>query len=197
MWDLLFDFKGLLERGVDAVAYGLLAIVATVFFLLRLGFALFGGGDVGDGDFDADAGVDSDASFTFFSVLSILAFFMGAGWMGLACRIDWGLGRLASAAAATGFGFLMMTLASTMMLGVRKLNREVGYDLGTAVGHVGRVYLTIPEKGAGHGQVEITVSGRRKILRAQSAGPRLEAFRDVRVVAVRSEDETLVVEPME
>lgn len=197
MWDLLFDFKGLLERGVDAVAYGLLAIVATVFFLLRLGFALFGGGDVGDGDFDADAGVDSDASFTFFSVLSILAFFMGAGWMGLACRIDWGLGRLASAAAATGFGFLMMTLASTMMLGVRKLNREVGYDLATAVGHVGRVYLTIPEKGAGHGQVEITVSGRRKILRAQSAGPRLEAFRDVRVVAVRSEDETLVVEPME
>lgn len=197
MWDLLFDFKGLLERGVDAAAYGLLALVATALFLLRLGLSLFGGGDVGDGDFDADAGVDSDASFTFFSVLSILAFFMGAGWMGLACRIDWGLGRLASAAAATGFGFLMMTLASAMMLGVRKLNREVGYDLATAVGHIGRVYLTIPEKGAGHGQVEITVSGRKKIVRAQSVGPRLEAFRDVKVVAARAEDETLIVEPAE
>ncbi len=194
MWDLLFDFQGLLERGVDAVAYAVMAIAATVFFLLRLGLALFAGDGGDGGDFDADVGTDSDASFAFFSVLSILAFFMGAGWMGLACRLDWGLGRLASSAAATSFGLLMMVLASAMMWGVRRLNRDVGYELDTAVGRVGRVYLTVPEKGAGAGQVEITVSGRRKILAAQSAGPRFEPFSNVRVVAVRADDETLIVD---
>jgi len=201
MWDLLFDFKGLLERGYDAAAYGVLAVVATLLFLIRLGLALFGG-DAGDGgdfdvDVDAHAGGDSDSTFTLFSMLSILAFFMGAGWMGLAARLDWALGRLPSSLLATGFGLLMMVAASAMMYGVRRLNREVGYDLGTAMGRVGRVYLTVPAKGAGHGQVEISVSGRKKILRAASAGPALEAFRDVRVVAVREEDETLVVEPLD
>lgn len=202
MWDLLFDLRGLLERGVDAAAYGILALAATALFLVRLGFAMFAG-DTGDGNLDGDldlgsdghAGAHSDATFSLFSLLSILAFFMGAGWMGLACRIDWGFGRLASAVSSTGFGLLMMTLASVMMWGVRRLNREVGYDVASAVGTIGRVYLTIPEKGAGHGQVEISVSGRKKVLRAASAGPRLEAFRDVRVVAARAEDETLVVEP--
>ncbi|HSM14857.1 MAG TPA: hypothetical protein VLA66_12395 [Thermoanaerobaculia bacterium] len=200
MWDLLFDFRGLLERGIDAAAYGFLALSATVLFLVRLGFAMFGG-DSGDGDFggdaDLDAGSHSDVTFSLFSLLSILAFFMGTGWMGLACRLDWGLGRFPSALLATGFGLVMMITASAMMWGVRRLNREVGYDLGTAVGKAGRVYLTIPEKGAGHGQVEVTVSGRKKVLRAASAGPRLEAFRDVRVVSFRAEDETLVVEPLD
>jgi hypothetical protein len=195
MWDLLFDFGGLLERGVDALAYGLMALVASALFLVRLGLSLFGGDASDGGDLHADHGAASDASFELFSLLSILAFFMGAGWMGLACRLDWGLGRLPSALSATAFGLLMMALAAWMMSAVRRLNRDVGYDLETAVGKVGRVYLTVPAKGAGHGQVEITVSGRKKIVRAQSAGPKLDAFRDVRVVAARSEDETLVVEP--
>jgi hypothetical protein len=195
MLDLLFDFGALLERGVDALAYGMMAIVASVLFLLRLGLSLFGGDSSDGGDLHADHGASSDASFELFSLLSILAFFMGAGWMGLACRLDWGLARLPSALAATAFGLLMMGLAAWMLAAVKRLNRDVGYDLATAVGKVGRVYLTIPEKGSGHGQVEITVSGRRKIVRAQSAGPKLDAFRDVRVVASRAEDETLVVEP--
>jgi hypothetical protein len=195
MFDLLFDFRALFERGVDALAYGIMAIVASVLFLLRLGLSLFGGDSGDGGDMHADHGAASDASFELFSLLSILAFFMGAGWMGLACRLDWGLGRLPSALSATAFGLLMMALAAWMLRAVKRLNRDVGYELGSAVGKIGRVYLTIPPKGDGHGQVEITVSGRRKVLRAQSAGPKLEAFRDVRVVSTRDEDETLIVEP--
>ena len=82
-----------------------------------------------------------------------------------------------------------------MMWGVRKLNREVTYDLGTSVGHVGRVYLSVPAKGEGSGQVEVTVSGRRKVVAATSAGPAIAAFADVRVVSVR-DDGTLVIEPL-
>jgi hypothetical protein len=193
MWDLLFDFKGLLELGADAAGYGVLALAATALFLIRLALAMFGAG--GDGDFDAETGGDAEGSFTFFSVLSILAFFMGAGWMGLAARIDWGLGRLASSALSVGFGTLMMLAASAMMYGVRRLNAEPAYELGSAVGRTARAYVAIPAKGGGLGQVEVTVSGQRKIVRATSAGPAIPSFQDVRVVEVR-DDDTLVVEPL-
>ena len=164
----------------------------TLLFLIRLGVTYFGGNG---GDFDVDADFDSDSSFAFLSVLSILGFFMGAGWMGLACRLDWGLGRFASSVIAAAFGFAMMLAASGMSYYARRLNQTIEYDVRTAIGRVARVYLTIPEKGQGHGQVEVSVSGRKKVLRAVSAGPRLEAFTDVKIVDAR-DDETLVAGPV-
>ena len=192
MWRLLFDWDALLEQGADAAFYFVMAAVGTLLFLFRLGFAIFGAD--ADGDVDVDLEADSTGAFQVFSVLSILAFFMGAGWMGLACRIDWGLGRLPSALAAAGFGFLMMLAASGLAWGARRLNREVTYDLGTAVGHTARVYLTIPASGEGLGQVEVSVSGRRKVIQAASRGAEIAAFSDVKVVDVR-DDEVLIVEP--
>jgi hypothetical protein len=194
MWDLILSWPALVALGYDAVVYVVMAFAGTLLFLIRLGFAYFGG-DGGDLDVDVDADVDSD-SFSFLSVLSILGFFMGAGWMGLACRLDWGLGRLTSSLIAAGFGFAMMMAASAMSYYARRLDQTIEYDVRTAVGRTARVYLTIPEKGQGQGQVEVTVSGRRKIISAVSTGPRFEAFADVTIVAAR-DDETLVAGPAE
>ena len=149
MWDLLFNWPALLALGYDTVVYLVMAVAGTALFLIRLGFTYFGGGG---GDFEVDGDFDTDASFSFLSVLSILAFFMGAGWMGLACRLDWNLGRLASSLIAAGFGFTMMLGASALSYWARRLDQTIEYDLRTAVGRTGRVYLTIPEKGQGHGQ---------------------------------------------
>jgi len=192
MWDLILNWPALMALGYDAVVYLVMALVGTLLFLIRLGFTYFGGNG---GDFDVDADFDGDASFAFLSVLSILGFFMGAGWMGLACRLDWGLGRFASSLIAAGFGFAMMMAASGMSYYARRLNQTIEYDLRTAIGRIGRVYLTIPEKGQGHGQVEVSVSGRKKVVRAVSAGPRFEAFADVKIVDAR-DDETLVAGPV-
>lgn len=205
IWDVIFDLPSLIEQGADAVIYFVMAGVGTLLFLLRLGFAMFGGadggdfdaGDMGHGDLgghDAD-GDASDASFRLLSVLSILAFFMGAGWMGLACRLDWGLSRFTSSVSSAGFGFAMMAAASGLAALTRKLNQEVEYDPKTAIGRTGRAYLTIPARGQGLGQVEVSVSGRRKILSAASTGGRIKAFTDVRVTGAR-DDETLLVEPL-
>lgn len=192
MWDLIFDWRALIALGYDTAVYLIIALIGTVLFLIRLGFTYFGGGG---GDFEVDGDFDSDASFTFFSVLSILAFFMGAGWMGLACRLDWGFGRLASSLISAGFGVVMMLLASGLSYMARRLDLTIDYDLRTAIGRTGRVYLTIPEKGQGLGQVEVSVSGRKKVISAVSEGPRLEAFSNVRIVAVR-DDDTLVAGPL-
>jgi len=197
MWDAIWNWSELVRLGGDVVTYSFMALVGTSLFLLRLAFGLFGGGDV-----DIDAGMDgdlhvgaTDASFTLFSLLSVMAFIMGTGWMGLACRLDWGLGRPLSAVIAVGFGAVMMALASSMMHMARKLNRNVTYDVKTAVGRTARVYMAIPAKGEGQGQVQVSVSGRLMTRPAVSNGPALAAFASVKVVDVR-DDEMLVVEPV-
>lgn len=194
MWDLLFNWSELVERGADAAAYFVMAGIGTLLFLIRLGLSM-AGGDASDFETDIEHGGASDSAFTVFSTLSILAFFMGAGWMGLAARLEWDLGRVVAALLAAGFGTVMMLMASGLMYASRKLNREVNYEVATAVGRTGKVYLTIPEKGQGSGQVEVVVSGRRKVLGAASNGPAIAAFADVKVVDVR-DDETLIVEPL-
>ncbi|MDH3591013.1 MAG: hypothetical protein OER88_03990 [Planctomycetota bacterium] len=195
MWDLLLNWEELSRLGTDLVAYAALALIGTLFFVVRLLFALFG--------FDADADVDgdldgsaSDASFSLFSLLSILAFLMGAGWMGLAARLEWGLARPTSFLLAVGFGSFMMTTASGLMLFLRKMTHEGRYDLGTAVGKTGRAYVNIPAKGEGQGQIEIVVSGRKKILSAVSDGDKIASFSAVRVLEVR-DDDTLVVQALD
>ncbi len=190
MLDLLFNFDELLTFGVDAVVYSALALIGSLLFILRLGFSVFGGVD---SDFDMEVDSGSDASFGFVSVLSILAFFMGSGWMGLACVVSWGMGHFASGLAAAGFGTTMMVFAASMMFGLRKLTTEARYDLQTAVGHTGQVYLTIPAKGKGRGQVTVTVSGRKKVLPASSTGKEIKAFTAVKVVAV-NDDGCMIVE---
>lgn len=192
MWDVILNWNDLAQRGGDAVTYFVMAAVGTLLFLLRLVVALFAG-DAGDFDADVDAG--TDASFTLFSLLSVMAFVMGTGWMGLACRIDWGFSRPVSAVMSVGFGTAMMFLASGLMYMTRRLNRHVTYDMQTAVGRTARVYMSIPAKGAGLGKVQVSVSGRLMTLDAVSHGEALAAFADVRVVEVR-DDQTLVVEPL-
>jgi hypothetical protein len=129
-----------------------------------------------------------------FSLLSILAFFMGAGWMGLTARLDWGLSSMVSALAAGGFGFVLMLMASALMAFARSLNRVVEYDVNTAVGRTASVYMSIPERGQGRGQIKVSVSGRLKMMDAVSSGPRIPEFQTVKVLSV-GDDGTFVVEP--
>ena len=195
MWETLFNWNELIQLGGDGVTYFLMAAVGTLLFLIRLIFALFAG-DGGDFDVDADFDAGTDASFTLFSLLSVMAFVMGTGWMGLACRIDWGLNRPLSVVISVGFGTLMMVLASGLMYLTRRLNRHVTYDVKTAVGRTARVYMKIPAHGAGQGKVQVSVSGRLMTLVAVSTGDALDAFTDVKVVDAR-DDQTLIVEPLD
>jgi hypothetical protein len=165
--------------------------------MVRLGIQFFFG-DV-DMDLDADADIDmhmdSTGAFELFSLLSILAFFMGVGWMGLACRVSWGLGSPISAIYATAFGLSLMGLSSGLMYAVRQMAEEGRYDVETAVGEIGKVYLTIPAKGEGQGEVEVTVSGRRKVLPAISNSKSISSFERVKIIEVVGE-ETFLVEPL-
>lgn len=192
--DVLLNWTDALSYGMDVVVYLIMALVGTLFFVLRLVFALFFGGDAGDLDGDMSDVGHADSAFSMFSLLSILAFFMGAGWMGLTCRVDWDLSSMVSAMAAAGFGIVLMAMASGLMAFARTLNQVVEYDVKTAIGKTASVYMTIPERGKGAGQIKVTVSGRLKMMDAISSGPRIPEFQSVKVLSV-GDDGTFVVEP--
>mgnify|MGYP002638765527 CR=1 FL=1 len=180
----------------DASVYFTMASVGSLLFGIRILLMMIGG-DHGV-DFDSDGGDSLDGhggGFSLFSLLSTLSFLMGAGWMGLACRREWGLGALPSALIASQFGFALMGLSSVGMYGMRKMNSEASYDVSHCIGAIGRVYLKIPAKGDGRGQVEISVDGRRKVLPAVSSGPEIASFAEARVVSIQA-GETLIVEPV-
>ncbi|MEM7681531.1 MAG: hypothetical protein AAF288_06220 [Planctomycetota bacterium] len=190
---ILFDLAELRAVGLDAVAYAALAVVGTVLLLLRLGLGLFLDLD-GFGDVDLDA--EGSSGFGVFSFLSITAFLMIAGWVGLALRLDQQWEPLPAGIASFGSGTTVMFATAAVMFGVRQMAEEKSFDLKTAVGRTGQVYMTVPESGEGKGQVRVSVSGRSMIVDARSAGPKLEAFTDVRVTEVR-DDGVLLVEPVE
>jgi hypothetical protein len=56
--------------------------------------------------------------------------------------------------------------------------------------------VNVPAKGKGQGQVEVVVSGRKKVLPAVSTGGKIASFVAVRVLEVR-DDKTLVVEAID
>jgi len=196
-WKVLFDFDELLTVGPDAVVYLAFALIGTAIFLLRLAAALFLGvdGDV-DIDFDADADVDvgHGAGFGLISLFSITSFVMGAGWAGLAARIEWGLGTIAAGFAAAGIGFAMMLMAASIMFVMRKAQHEVKVDHHSAVGKTGTAYQNIPAKGEGVGKVRVTVSEQSMIVPAVSTGEAIASFAAVRILDVR-DDKTFIVEP--
>ena len=154
--------------------------------------ALFSGGD--GGDFDADGDIGTDASFTLFSLLSIMAFIMGTGWMGLAApnrlgprssRLGRLVGRLWHDDDAASLGPDVYDPQAQPRRSVRRADGS-GQD---------RTGLPDPPAtGRGRGQIEVSVSGRKKVLPAVSNGAQIEAFTAVTVVDVR-DDDTLVVEP--
>lgn len=182
----------------DKTLYFSMAVVGTLLFSLRIVMMLFFGMD-GGGDFDVDVDMDGGGfeghmgDFTLFSMVSVLSFMMGAGWLGLACRVEWGVGPVMSAIYASLFGFGLMVFSSFALFQMRKLNESGGYDVHHCVGELGRVYLTLPAQGEGRGQVQITVDGRQKVLEAVSTGEKIESFATVKVVAIQGA-ETLQVE---
>jgi cobalamin synthase len=69
--DLLFNWSDALHFGMDVVAYLIMALVGTTFFVLRLAISRFFGGDTGDVG-------HADSAFNMFSLLSILVLVKGA-----------------------------------------------------------------------------------------------------------------------
>jgi len=163
--------------------YAAMAIVGTLVYVIKLIMLMFAG-DMDTADIDEVGHVDGGAAFSIVSLQSILAFFMGCGWMGLAALREWEMAQLPALGVAAIFGFIMMFLSAFLTFKIKKLNSDSKVDLKNAVGKTGRSYTKIPAKGNGAGQVEITVNGKQQILQAFSFDEEIGSFQPVKVEQV-------------
>ena len=156
-------------------AYAALASVGTLLYLLKMTMFFFGTDDGSDFESGSDHG-DGGESFSLVSTQSILAFLMGAGWIGLAAKREWMLNDLYSLLFASGFGFLMMFFSSFITFKIKSLNSIPKVNMQDAVGKTGRAYTNIPPRGEGIGQVEITLNNKQQILQASSINNAIKSF---------------------
>jgi membrane protein implicated in regulation of membrane protease activity len=150
----------------------IIALPATIIFIILLILTLSG-----SDSHDVDAGHDHDFisdhtdGMHIFSVKSILAFLMFYGWTGLAAFqygiVSWLFVTLIS----LGIGLLMMLFTAWLFFMMMKLQSSGTLDVKNAIGQTGEVYLTIPAKKKGTGQVQLIIQGSYRTLDAVTEEP--------------------------
>ncbi len=167
--------------------YLYLAWFATILFVVKLAiFQIFGGDGGSEVSTDFTTETETDTSFSFLSLQTILAFLMGFGWMGYAASVEFGWNLFESFAAAFVVGLLFMFGTAYLMFSVKKLEKTVNKDKSTAVGKIGKAYSNFEPKGSG--QIEIEVSGQLTVGNAVNTTEEpINSFDRVRVVKVENE----------
>lgn len=171
--------------------YYYLAWFATIFFVIKLIiFTVFGGGD-SEVSADFNTETDTDTSFNFISLQTILAFLMGFGWMGYGALKSFKMAQLAAFGSAFAVGLVFMFCTAYLMMLVKKLEKTVKKDKTTAVDKVGKAYTDFAPKG--QGRVEIEINGQLSVAEAiNNTEVEIKSFDTVKVVKV--ENEILYVE---
>lgn len=138
--------------------YWIVAILASLIFVIIL-FMTFLGGDVdGDADFDADGDADGGAGFQFFTFKNMIGFFTIFGWVGIGC-IRSGYETSTVLFISILCGLLMMLAMSTLFYLIANMVEEGTMKMSNAIGRTGEVYLPIKAKNGGFGKVQINIQG--------------------------------------
>lgn len=181
----------------DAVWFGVPALVGTALFIIRMLLMLLGG-DLETADSDPGASPDAHDAVGAFKILSLqtlTAFAMGFGWGGIMGLYTLKWSMPGSLLLACGTGVLMVWLLALMLRMILELQSSGNVSLESTVGCEGEVYVGIPPKGQGAGQVKLVVSDRMRIVNAQSDGDEVPSQARVRVVRVNG-DNTVTVTPV-
>ncbi len=180
------------------LVYLICAVIGGVVVLIRFVLQAFGADsgdapDLPDGlDVDADASGDADASFTLLSVHTITSFLFLFGLVGLAMTYQ-GSGVYWSLLAATAAGCASAWLIGLLYRMLFSLQSSGTIPTARTVGCRGKVYLTIPENGAGVVLVTVDSRQREYDARAQDNG-RIPT--DTLVEVVETQGSVLVVKPV-
>jgi hypothetical protein len=173
---------------ICAIAGG--TVLVLKFILMLVGVDQ---GDSPDATIDMDSGGAADGAgggVNFLSLQSIAGFFTMFGLVGMGL-LQIQAAEIWSLAGALAAGVFTAWATGMLFFQMRRLQSEGTMVITNAIGQVGNVYLTIPEKGSG--VVTVTVQGAIRTLNAVSEhGQRIPTGTMVRVVAIAAGN-TLVV----
>jgi hypothetical protein len=171
-----------------------IALFASVLQILMFLGSILGAGH----DFDHDVHVDganAGAGAQILSVRTLVAGMVGFGWAGVLAS-QGGAGPVVTISVAVLCGVVFMLMIFGVMRFLFSMRSDGTLDYRNAVGITGRVYVTVPARRSGTGQVEIMLQGRLIMATAETdAAAPLSPQSPVRVSAAES-DNTLLVEPV-
>ena len=130
------------------IGFASAAVLALQLLLLAVGVG---------GDFDF--GVDDTGLSGTISLRGLTAFFFVFGWVGV-LMADANAPLAASVGGAAVAGTLAMVGVGILWRRFSSLESDGSLDYSTAVGSVGRVYLTVPDDRSPAGKIEVMVQGR-------------------------------------
>jgi hypothetical protein len=139
--------------------YWIIAIVASLIFVVILLMTFLGGDVDGDVDVDSDGDADGDGSgFHFFTFKNMVGFFTIFSWTGIGC-IRSGYATSTVLIISIVCGLLMMLAMSTLFYFMTKLVEDGTMKMSSAIGRTGEVYLPIKASNGGFGKVQINIQG--------------------------------------
>ena len=165
---------------------------STILFIQMIALLVGGAFDVPD--FDLDVG-DGGAT-GMFSIRGIGAFFTGFGWTGAAVLAA-GHSLTLAIFSATVVGVVVLIGFVAMMHWLHSLRSEGTVDYSNAIGQIGSVYVPIPPRRQGLGQIEVLVQKRMATVRALSDSEDRIANRTAVRVTELVDDRTLLVETLD
>jgi hypothetical protein len=176
------------------------ALPFTLLFIFRLVAALTGlGGTDDDGDGADSADFSEDESFLegfrLFTLQNFIIFFTGFGWAGI-YAVNAGFSHALTVLFAFIVGLFLMVAVAGIFYMITRLAESGNIDISRAVNATGRVYIPIPPKRTGVGQIQIALQGSLREIAAVTEGKLLPTGTSVRVVAIVDHD-TLLVEKSE
>lgn len=193
-WDLL---------RLDLQIFYTLGILATLVLFFQFVMMFFGfgdhdvnvGHDVSAGDVHGGHGGSHTDGLSIVSIRTVTAFFFGFGWSG-ALAIRNGHSTFVASLIAFVVGVIFMSVVYSLMRFVYGLRASGTVEYRNAIGQVGDVYVSIPAKESGSGQVQVLVQGRMRVVPAFTRANReLPGGSKVKVIELIDE-RTLLVEPL-
>ena len=157
-------------EGMDTLLEGfwIVAIVASLIFLIQTVLTFAGGGDTTGIEADFDSNLDHvDAPFQLFSLRNLINFLLGFGWTGVAFYNIISHKALLLVLAVI-VGIIFVALFFFLISQIMKLTEDNTFNIEQLVGKTGEVYLTIPPNQSGIGKVQISAKGSQHELKAMT-----------------------------
>lgn len=159
-------------------------VVSTVLFIIKLAVFLITGG-LSELSFDFDSITETDTSFNFFTVESVLSFFMGFGWIGLTFYKIWEMPLALSIFAGVVFGIFFACLYAYLLINVKKLDETPKVKDSDYLESTGKAYTKFTPHS--EGQAELTVKGKLSIVNVfNDTDEEIDAFTPVKVVKIEN-----------
>jgi hypothetical protein len=169
-----------------------LALPASLFFIIQT-IMTFIGTDASDGvnaDFDSDFS-GADAPFQLFSLRNLVNFLLGFGWGGISFYTTIS-NQLLLILVALIIGFIFVWMFFLIIKQVQKLAEDNSFSIKETINKTGSVYLRIPARKEGYGQVQVSVKGAVHEIKAVTDGDEIPTGTMIRVVEVLDDNLILV-----